>query len=199
MDTFLDNIDIEEVSKLLAETNDNVETFESVSNRVVEQYTQSLDEVMRNLYKDVIMVDNAPNDVIEKYFLELTSTLYFCGEKLEHLGIYDDMSKNAMKEVYNKAYLDNQKKTTEGKNKTTVAENQAVAEGASQYHTAVNSIYSRSYKIFKYKIDAGYEMVKTLSKITSRRMQELQLQSPDRNSDMVKDKQLLTEDNKYWV
>lgn len=173
------------VSELLNETANNVATFESVSESVVSAYTGQLDAVMQNLYQDVIMNENAPAEVLEKYFLELTNTLYFMGEKLEHLGVYDDMSKSALKEVYNKAYLENQMKTVEGKNKTTVAENQAVAEGAAVYENAVNNIYSRSYKIFKYKIDAGYEMVKTLSKIISRRMQEDQLASPNRNSDMV--------------
>lgn len=198
VDTFLNNIDINKVNDLLNDTHSNVETFESVSNNVVSQYTQSLDSVMQNLYRDVIMIDNAPTELLEKYFLELTSTLYFCGEKLEHLGVYDDMSKSAMKEVYNEAYLNNQMQSVGTKNKTTVAENQAVAEGAAIYHTAVNSIYSRSYKIFKYKIDAGYEMVKTLSKIISRRMQEMQLSSPDRNSDMIKNRQVLNENNNYW-
>lgn len=193
MGTFLNDIDMNVVQTLLEDTKNNVDTFESVSMSTVNFYSDSLDAVMQNLYKDVIINPNAPDEMLEKYFLELTSTLYFCGEKLEHLGVYDDMSKSAMKEVYNKAYLDNQQKTVEGKNKTTVAENQAVAEAASVYESAVNSIYSRAYKIFKYKIDAGYEMVKTLSKIISRRMQETQLASPDRNSEMIGNRQILNE------
>ena len=171
--SYLNDVDFEKVEKLLSETSENVKYFESVSNTVVESYTKSLDDIMKNLYKDVIMNDNPPMQILEKYFLELTNALYFMGEKLEHLGVYDDMSKAAAKEVYNKAYLNNQ--VTDNGKKPTVAENQSVAENASVYETSVNSIYNRAYKIFKYKIDAGYEMIKTLSKIISRRMSEQSL------------------------
>ena len=85
--------------------------------------------------------------------------------------------------VYTLFYLDNQVKDTDKKNKTTIAENQAVAEEASKYESAVNSIYDRSYKIIKFKIDAGYEFVNTLRKVISRRMQETELSMYSRRSE----------------
>ena len=39
----------------------------------------------------------------------------------------------------------------------------------------MNSIYSRVYKQIKLKMDAGYDMVNTLRKVISRRMQEASL------------------------
>ena len=77
----------------------------------------------------------------------------------------------------NKAYLSNQIKDTEKKNKTTVAENQAVAEQESQYEAVVSSIYDHAYKMVKFKIDAAKDMINTLRKVISRRMQEQQLSS----------------------
>ena len=71
----------------------------------------------------------------------------------------------------------NQIKDSERKNKTTVAENQAVAEQESQYEAVVSSIYDHAYKMVKFKIDAAKDMVNTLRKIISRRMQEQQLAS----------------------
>ena len=61
-------------------------------------------------------------------------------------------------------------------NKPTVAMLTIAAENGSVNETVVNAIYARSYKIFKFKVDSGFEMVKTLSKIISKRMTENQLQ-----------------------
>lgn len=173
--TFLSNVDTDQVTAVLQETEENSIYFEDTSLRVVEAYTQSLDDLMKAIYQDIVLVDYPSELVLEKYFLELTNTVYFMGEKLESLGVRDDMSRAQYKEVYNAAYLGNQIKDVEKKNKTTVAENQAVAEKAALYENTVNSIYSRAYKIFKYKIDAANEMIKSLSKIISRRMQESSL------------------------
>ena len=82
------------------------------------------------------------------------------------------MSEQARKEVYNKAYLDNQSDISELKKKPTVAENQAVADAASIYESCVNSIYERAYKVVKFKIDAAQTMISTLSKMLSRRISQ---------------------------
>ena len=121
-------------------------------------------------------------DYLESTYMKLSSILYFMGDQLEQLGIHNDMSKAAKQEIYNKAYLANQIKDSDKKNKTTVAENIAVAEQQSQYETIVNSIYDRAYKMLKYKIDAGFELLNTLRKIITRRMQEVDLSANQRNT-----------------
>lgn len=173
--TYLDNVDTDKVSALLDATSKNVEYFNNVTKKVTESYSTHLDVLMQNFYQKHKEIKDIPTEELENLYLELTNLLYFMGDKLEQLGIHNDMSKAAKQEVYNKAYLDNQVKDSDKKNKTTVAENAAVAENASQYESVVNSIYERAYKILKYKIDAGYEMVNTLRKVISRRMQETDL------------------------
>lgn len=170
--SYLSNIDVEKVTDTMVETEENSKYFEETSLQVVNAYTETLDDLMKQIYNDVISVDYPSIDVLEKYFLELTNTVYFMGEKLEALGVRDDMSKAQYQEIYNKCYLSNQIKDEDRKNKTTVAENKAVAENASIYEGTVNSIYNRAYRMVKYKIDAANEMIKSLSKIISRRMQE---------------------------
>lgn len=164
------------ISSAMKEVEENVTYFNSIADNVTEAYTSDLDEIMADAYQEVILVDEPSDAVLEKYFLKLTNTLYFVGARAEKLGVYSDVSKASAKEAYNKAYLDNQNKvgTVDGKkaSKPTVAENQAIAENASIYNSTVNTIYDRSYKILRFKIDAAYEMVKTLSKIISKRMQD---------------------------
>lgn len=181
-DTFLNSVDTERLDKLFRETNTNVQYFNTVCNSLVEEYSSSLDNLMKDLYTECIRDGNAPTATLERYYLELSNMMYFMGEKLEKLGIYADMSESAAKEVYSKAYLNNQVKDIDKKNKTTVSELQAIANTASQYENVVGAIYSRAYKIVKYKVESGKDMMNTLRKIISHRMAEMDLNKFTPNS-----------------
>ena len=176
MTTFLNNIDIDKVSTLMEETQLNVEYFEKITNSVVHSYSSDLDELMNKIYNDILMKDQPPLNTLEKYFLELSNCLYYMGDKLEHLGVYDVMSKNAYKEVYNKKYL-GLTDIGESKKKPTVAELTAMAENEAQYEGIVNDVYAKAYKIVKNKVDAATIMLNSISKIISKRMTEMQLNS----------------------
>jgi len=171
--TFLNDIDENKVNELLDTTSNNVAYFNKVFSNVTKTYSESLDNLMSDLYVECIKNKNADTKTLEKYFLELANMLYFMAEKLEELGIYDDMSKSAAKEVYSKAYLDNQVKEVSGKNKTTIAELQATAELEAQYPLVVNNIYSRAYSTLKNKINSAQDMLSTLRKIISGRQIEM--------------------------
>lgn len=173
--TFLNSIDTDEVESLMNDTTNNVAYFEQTLNKVVTSYSQSLDNLMLDLYDECIKDSKtATTEALEKYYLELANMLYFMAEKLEKLGIYDDMSKSSAKEVYSKAYLDSQVKEIQtGKNKTTVAELQATAELKAQYPMVVNNIYSRAYSTLKNKIAAAQDMLSTLKRILTGRQQEM--------------------------
>lgn len=174
VETVLTAPEREKLNSIIATTEDNLSYYISISEKLVKEYTSDFDELMRDLKED--LVDGDPTDaVIEKYVLELNNMLYFLGDKLEGVGIRDDLSKMASKEVFNNTYLESREKDTERKNKTTVAELTAIAEDASKYEAILNSIYSRVYKQIKLKMDAGYDMVNTLRKVISRRMQEVSL------------------------
>lgn len=175
-DTFLNDINVARVQELMNMTTQNVEYFNQTCASVVKQYSESLDNLMSDLYVDCIKNKNVTTDILEQYYLELSNMIYFMIDRLEQLGVYADMSKSASKEVYSKSYLSNQvKESGTGKNKTTVAELQAQAEIDSQYESVVASIYEHAYKVVKGKIDAGQTMINTLRKIITHRMNEEQL------------------------
>ena len=177
MSTFLNNVDVNTINKLLDETTNNVEIFQNMVDKVVISYSESLDNLMNAIYKDIVIVDQAPLNTLENYFLELSNMLYFMGDKLERLGVYDVMSKNAYKEVYNTSYLGLSSNITESKKKPTVAELTAQAESDAQYEGIVNDIYAKAYKIVKSKIESANTMLSAISKIISKRMSEMQLNS----------------------
>lgn len=168
--TYLDNIKTNKVSEILEATEKNVVYFNSITDNTVKAYTKDIDSLMQKILDTVIKEENPDIENIEKCFVELTHLVYFMGERLESLGIYNDMSEQARKEVYNKAYLNNQSDIGITGKKPTVAENQAVAESESIYESCVNSIYERAYRIVKFKIEAAETMISTLSKMLSRRM-----------------------------
>lgn len=182
-DTFINKIDTEEkINTIFDNTDKNTNYFTQISDKVVTAYTNDLDALMNKIREDTI--DNTPSDeILEKYVLELSNLLYFLGTRLETVGIKDDITKMSAKEVYNNTYTDNLDVAPGGK-KPTVAELNVMSENASRYETVVNSIYSRVYRQIKFKIDGAYEMLASLRKIVSKRMQENQL-SYTRNSGSV--------------
>lgn len=187
-ETFLTTVDDEKIKALISDTEKNVEYFQSLTFNVCKAYTAPLDSIIDKIYKDIIQVDQPPLNTLEKYFLELSNSLYYMGDKLEKLGVYDVMSKNAYKEVYNNAYL-NLTDVGDTKKKPTVAELTANAENEAQYEGIVNDVYSKAYRIVKNKIDAASTMLNSISKIISKRMAEMQL-----NSITPSGKQILNED-----
>lgn len=184
-DTLLTNVQSEQMDKVVEVTESNVTYFTSISDKLVQSYTGDLDQLMRDLHTDAIKND-ASDKELEKYLLELNNMLYFLGMKLETVGIKDDLSKLAAREAYNDAYLRNRLKDAEQRNKTTVAELTALAEEASRYETVLNALYSRVYKQIKFKMDAGYDMVNSLRKIITKRMQDqsLSMYTPRTNVNM---------------
>ena len=161
----------------------NSEYYTNISDKLVEAYSHELDELMNRVRADC--VDTEPSDkVLEMYTLELSNALYFVGQKLENIGIKDDLTKMAAKEAYNNAYLQHME-AGDAKKKPTVAELTALSEDDSKYQTVINSIYSRVYRQVKYKVDAAYEMLSSIRKIISKRMQELQLSMARQNGGVV--------------
>lgn len=173
--SFKEGIEPAKIKNLVDETEQNVRNFEDVTSKVVEEYTSELDSILNAIKINIVSVEDPATETLEKYLLELTNAAYFVGAKVDTLSMYAAMSKAAYKEAYNDAYLGNQVKDAEKKNKTTVAENQAVAEKATIYESAITDVYSTAYSIVKNKLTYAQLMISAISKSISRRMSEMQL------------------------
>lgn len=173
--TFIENEQSKvEITKVFEKTDEASSLFTNISDEVVKAYTSDLDKLLVKIKENA--VENTPSDnILEKLVMELSNILYFMGTRLESVGIKDDITKLSAKEVYNNSYTNNLTNVGDQKKKPTVAELTVMAENDSRYQTVVNNIYSRVYRQIKYKIDAAYEMLSSLRKIISKRMQENQL------------------------
>ena len=154
--------------------NDNTLIYEDITKNIVNEYVGDLDELIRDFNADVVQGD-ADDRILEKYLFELGNKLYFLSEKLEQVGIRDDISKMLYKEEYNTQYLANREKDSDKKNKLTVAELTAIAETNSKEHQIINSLYSRVYSQIKMRMSAGYDLVSSIRKIITKRMQDQNL------------------------
>lgn len=170
-------VTLDDIERVMTETEDNYNVYASVANDVITRYTKSLDDVMEGIYNEIILVSDPSISTLEKYHLELSNCLYFMQERLERLGSLDYLSKTKYKEVYNQAYLDSQLPDATSNKKKTVNELVAISEEASKSEALTNDIYARAYKVLKNKIDAANTMISTLSKSISRRMGEEYLPS----------------------
>lgn len=173
-------IDEKKFNEVRTTVDEDVSYLDTIIDEVVNKYTSSLDTLMENINKEIIEDDHPAINTIEKYFMSLTSALYSMADKVEKLGVYDSISKSKFSETYNMKYLEHQHSNDDdpkGK-KPTVAESTAVSENAAIYDKTINDMYNKSYKIIKAKIDAANNMVNTLSKVMSHRMQEAQMIEP---------------------
>ena len=161
----------------------NATYYTNISDKLLVVYSADLDSIMERIKADCVEVE--PSDkMLESYTMELSNALYFVGQKLESVGIKDDLSKMAAKEIYNESYL-NYLDIGDAKKKPTVAELTALSEADAKYQTVVNSIYSRVYRQLKYKVDAAYEMLSSIRKIISKRMQDNQLSAARQSGGVV--------------
>ena len=158
---------------------------EEVYQGLVSTATSDLDELMQEIYTEVVLVEDVPMETVQKYFTKLGNFVYFFGERLEKIGIQADISGHSMKEVYNSTYNDNLI-GADGK-KRTANELVAIAEAASMSESVLNDLYLRAYKTVKFKIESAQSMINTLSKVFSKKMQEQSFSSQFDNSRLLVD------------
>lgn len=161
---------------------------------IVNSYTADLDSLMRDIQTDIVGIDDCPIGIIERYFIELSSAIYFIGSKVEKLGIYDGVSKLSFKEKYNNAFINYSSLDVNTGKKRTAAEITALSERDTIYENTTNDIYSRAYKIVKSKVDSAETVCSTLSKVLSHRMQN---ENSAAMSDSIQTKRILNEGNIY--
>lgn len=177
MGAFLSEPDSVKIDSLISETETNVKYFDTIFLKVLDSYTRGLDDIMAEVYDNVVAVEYPPTEVLEKYLLKLSNCIYFISERAEKVGIYDALTKTALKESYNKLYLDSQGSNVGvvGAKKPTVAESTAIAENGTINESVINDLYNRVYKTVKVKIDCANTMISSISKVISRRMSESQM------------------------
>lgn len=165
----IDRNKIDEIDKRV-QTNSDI--INGIVAEIVNKYCKPLDDYMAEIDKVLISGGATPLE-LDEFTLNLPVLLYFVSDAQESLGVKEDISRAVKQELYN---------TVRDESSGTVADKDSVAELATQYETIVNIIYSRAYKKFKARVEAGYEMLASVKKVITRRTVEMELTklAPDR-------------------
>lgn len=162
----------EDVLKNIKDTQDNVETYseaiDSIVNEIIQPYCKDLDKYV-GFIKDCLKDGENPptTDELDDFCLNLSTYIYFAGGMCEQLGIRDDIAKAVYKEMYHTARASQETGT--------VADKNSLAELASQEQFIVSSSYMRAYKTMKAKVENAQELLSSVKKVLSRRIQEMEL------------------------
>lgn len=164
----IDNIDLQKI----ADTQERVEEHSQIINKLVDEvikpYCKDLDKYV-GFIKDCLKDgENPPTDAeLDDFVLNLSTYIYWASGACEQLGIRDDISKAVYKEIYHTR----RNELSSG----TVADKDSIAELASIQEQITNTVYNRSYKIMKAKVENAQELLSSCKKVLSHRLQEMSL------------------------
>ena len=112
--------------------------------------------------------EQPPTDAeLDDFAMNLSTLIYYTSVGAEQMGIRDDLSSSAYKEAYNVA--------RSMQKSGTVADKNAQAELDAMAEKVVSIVYNKSYKILKAKVESAQEVLSSVKKIISRRMNEYEL------------------------
>lgn len=150
--------DIEEKSKVI----------DTIVEGIIQPYCKDLDNYVKFIKECLKDGENPPTtDELDDFCLNLSTYIYFAGGMTEQLGIRDDIAKAVYKEIYHTARA--------SQDKGTVADKDSLAELASQEEYIISSSYTRAYKTMKAKVENAQELLSSVKKVLSRRIQEIEL------------------------
>ena len=154
--------------EMLEKIETNSTEIDKTINEIIERYSGELDEYV-NFIRSILRNDEQPptDAELDDFALNLSTLIYYTSVGAEQMGIRDDLSSSAYKEAYNIA--------RNAQKSGTVADKNAQAELDAMTEKVVSIIYNKSYKILKAKVDSSQELLSSVKKIISRRMNEAEL------------------------
>lgn len=144
------------------------EQLQKIVDQIIQPYVIDLDnyvDFVRGILKDG---ENPPTaQELDDFCLNLSVYIYYASGMQEQLGIKDDIARAVYKEMYH-TYRDSIQKGT-------ISDKDSLAELASQSEYITSVLYKRAYSQVKAKVAAAQEIMSSVKKIISRRMQEVEI------------------------
>ena len=157
-------VDRKEIRKNQKMVETDYKELEEIINRIIKPYCEDLDDYVKRITNALHDVNNPPTtSELDYYCMHLSTDIYWAASMSEQLGIKDDISKALYKEMYNTA-----RDNSEG----TVADKNTLAELASQQEYLTNVCYNRAYRIMKAKVENAQELLQSIKKVLSHRINE---------------------------
>lgn len=156
------------LTKIQENIESNAGALDTIVNDIIAPYCRDLDKYVGFIKECLKDGENPPtNEELDDFCMNLSTYIYFAGGTCEYLGIRDDIAKAVYKEMYHTARA--------SQSSGTVADKDSLAELASQEEFIVSAAYNRAYKIMKSKVENAQELLASVKKVLSRRIQEAEL------------------------
>lgn len=153
-----------EIRKQQKTVEQDFEQINEIIEKIIKPYSKSLDDYVKQITNALRDINNPPTtNELDYYCMHLSTDIYWASSMSEQLGIKDDISKALYKEIYN---------TTRDDSEGTVADKNSIAELASQQEYLTNVCYNRAYRIMKAKVENAQELLQSIKKVLSHRINE---------------------------
>lgn len=160
--------ELTKISSIQEKVEEHSKVIDDIVDDIIQPYCKDLDKYVLFIKDCLKDGENPPTtDELDDFCLNLSTYIYFAGGMCEQLGIRDDISKAIYKEMYHTARA--------SQDKGTVADKDSLAELASQEEYIVSASYTRAYKMLRSKVENAQELLGSVKKVLSRRMQEYEL------------------------
>lgn len=167
MSNIFSSLDKIEVSRIQLHVEDNSKIVDGIVNDIIKPYVEDLDNYVYFIGQCLKDGERPPSDVeLEDFCMNLSTYIYFAGGMCERLGVRNDIAKAVYKETFNSARDDHD---------GTVQDKNSFAELEAQQEQLTSICYDRAYKTVKAKVDNAQELLSSVKKVLSRRMQEFSL------------------------
>lgn len=168
MELGLSEGNLKEIDNIRDRIENNSSQLENIVNDIINPYCKDLDKYVRFIADCLHDGENPPTDAeLEDFCMNLSTYIYFAGGMCEQLGIKDDIGKAIYKELYNTARAN--------QDSGTVADKNSLAELSTQQEQLTSVCYTRAYKVMKSKVENAQELLSSVKKVLSHRMQEQEL------------------------
>ena len=156
------------LTKIQENIESNAEALDRIVDDIISPYASSLDKYV-SFIKDCLKDGENPptNEELDDFCMNLSTYIYFASGMTEHLGIRDDIAKAVYKEMYHTARASQESGT--------IADKDSLAELASQEEFIVSAAYTRAYRCMKMKVESAQELLGSVKKVLSRRIQDMEL------------------------
>ena len=146
----------------------NSSQIQEIVEGIIKPYCKDLDNYVDFIKSILADGENPPtSQELDDFCMNLSVYIYYASGMQEQLGIKDDIARAIYKEMYHSS--------RDSIDKGTVADKDSSAELASQQEYLVSVCYKRAYNIIKAKVSAAQEMLASVKKVISRRMQEVEI------------------------
>ena len=146
----------------------NSSQIQEIVEGIIKPYCKDLDNYVDFIKSILADGENPPtSQELDDFCMNLSVYIYYASGMQEQLGIKDDIARAIYKEMYHSSRV--------SIDKGTVADKDSLAELASQQEYLVSVCYKRAYNIIKAKVSAAQEMLASVKKVISRRMQEVEI------------------------